>query len=220
MHVHPASRDHIARRRQPIGRRPSSRPMDHTAGAGRPCELFHHRDRHNASALHIVTTARAPNRANRPRRSPMRFLKKRRGRPNRRRPSEARLLDETLRARGDAARERRAGSKRHNRGNRPGAVSTRHADSALPGNHVRSGTPRALARTQSAAALPGMPRRGDTNGPIRRTRSRNGTPRSSTAQQRRTTTRRIAQRSTDATMRAAHRSGNIRADHRRHVTPR
>ena len=40
MHVHPASRDHIARRRQPIGRRSSSRRMDHTAAAGRPCELF------------------------------------------------------------------------------------------------------------------------------------------------------------------------------------
>lgn len=80
MHVHPVSRDHIARRRQPIGRQPSSRRMDHTAAGGATVRVVHHRDRRNASALRNVTTARAPNRANRPRRSPIQFLEKRRWR--------------------------------------------------------------------------------------------------------------------------------------------
>ena len=128
-----------------------SRRIDRPTTAGRPCEMFIIGTGTAPRLLRIVTTARAPNRANRPRRSPMRFLEKRRGAESEA-VVEARLLDKTLPARGDATREHRAGSKRHNRGNRPGAVPTLHADTALPGNRVRPGTPARVARNQSAGS--------------------------------------------------------------------
>lgn len=244
MHVHSASRDHTSESHRPLEGGRAAPPRDRPATAGRPCEMFitgtgtarrrcvpHHRTRaeprESSATIADAIHREAPSAQNRKRSSKHASSTKRYLNAEMQRAS-------AVPDRSDTAEE--IGRVR----SRP-----RHADSAVATNPVRPGTPRAWGgqRNRARATLGSAPpRRQPRSGSERNRlpqrcpicRGAEATQRADSSERDREVEHHAAARrsnverrhaasrqwSADPTMRAAHRSGSVRTDHRRHATRR